>query len=370
MFKPVIKLSATLLALTAIIIGTPAVKVSADTVNPATASTQGVQAGPTVTDIKDTKDDTDTVTEVIPASEYDGLAMARVKNYLNLRKSASMDAEVIGKMYDASTAEVLKEGKVWLKIKSGDLTGYVAKKYTVTGEELEEYADENCDKDATVTTTTLKVREKKSTDAPVLTLVGDGETYKVLKEYKDWVKVKLDDTTGFVSKDYVDVEFKFEDAISIEEEQAALAAAQEQSSRNLSRSSDSNSTEIPASATSSSLRQSIADYAVQFVGNPYVWGGTSLTNGADCSGFTMSVLSNFGIGISRTSTAQSSNGSSVSVGNVQVGDLIFYGSGSSIGHVAMYIGNGKVVHASNAKTGIIISDMYYRSPICARNVIG
>ena len=130
-------------------------------------------------------------------------------------------------------------------------------------------------------------------------------------------------------------------------------------------------TEAPAyeeteAPSTSGTGQQIADYAVQFVGNPYVWGGTSLTNGADCSGFTLSVFANFGIGLSRTAESQSYGGTSVDFGSLQPGDLLFYNSTGSIDHVAIYIGGGQIVHAANSRKGIIISDAYYQTPVCAR----
>ena len=108
------------------------------------------------------------------------------------------------------------------------------------------------------------------------------------------------------------------------------------------------------------------DYAVQFVGNPYVYGGTSLTNGADCSGFTQSVFANFGIGLPRTAAEQYNSGTPVDLSQIQAGDLLFYSNGGGIGHVSIYMGNGQVVHASSSTTGIIISDYGYRTPVGAR----
>lgn len=127
--------------------------------------------------------------------------------------------------------------------------------------------------------------------------------------------------------------------------------------------------DVPQSDASSSdsLRQSVVNYALQFVGNPYVYGGTSLTNGTDCSGFTQSVLANFGISISRTAASQSGGGTAVDMSNLQPGDLLFYDNGSGIGHVSMYIGNGQVVHASNEQTGIIVSNVDYRTACAARS---
>ena len=124
-------------------------------------------------------------------------------------------------------------------------------------------------------------------------------------------------------------------------------------------------TEETEAVGNSDLGQQIADYAVQFVGNPYVYGGTSLTDGADCSGFTQSVFANFGIGLSRTADAQSYGGTPVDMGSLLPGDLLFYSDGGYIGHVALYIGGGQIVHASTPETGIIISNYDYDTPVSA-----
>ncbi|ETT11739.1 NlpC/P60 family protein, partial [Fusobacterium sp. CM21] len=101
-----------------------------------------------------------------------------------------------------------------------------------------------------------------------------------------------------------------------------------------------------------------------------VWGGTSLTRGCDCSGFAMSVYANFGIGLNRTSRAQAGNGYAVGMNELQPGDLVFYAAnGRSISHVAIYIGGGRVVHASTPRTGIIVSSVYHQSPYCARRIV-
>ena len=129
--------------------------------------------------------------------------------------------------------------------------------------------------------------------------------------------------------------------------------------------STSTDTTTDSSASDSSLGQQIADYAVQFVGNPYVYGGTSLTNGTDCSGFTMSVMANFGIGLARTAADQAYGGTSVAISDIQPGDLLFYSDGSGISHVALYIGGGQIVHAATESQGIIISNYNYDAPVCA-----
>ena len=116
---------------------------------------------------------------------------------------------------------------------------------------------------------------------------------------------------------------------------------------------------------SESIGQAVVDYACQFVGNPYCWGGTSLTNGADCSGFTQSVFANFGIEIPRVAADQGREGTSIDLDDIQIGDLLFYG-GNYISHVSIYIGDDQVVHASNSRDGIIISSMEYYKPSSAR----
>ena len=154
----------------------------------------------------------------------------------------------------------------------------------------------------------------------------------------------------------------------LEEEERKAAEALAEANKNADSSDDENNGTESSSGNSSSsgagavsgsgLGASIANYALKFVGNPYVYGGTSLTNGADCSGFTMSVHKHFGISIPRNSTAQSRGGKSVSISAVQPGDIIYYGD-----HVGIYIGGGQIVHASTAKTGIKISHYMYRTPI-------
>lgn len=343
-------------------------------------------------------------------SKYDGIILAKVNNYLNVRKHPTEEAKVVGKLYKGAAGTILKQKNGWTKIESGEVTGWVKDEFLVTGEKVETYANKVCKKVATVTAQTLRVREKATQKAKILTLVPEGEDYKVLKEGKNWVAIKVDqDVKGYVSKEYVDIDFQFDDAVSREEEKKAEEAAArelerqaeeqrqqqqaeaESSSSTSNTSSTSNSSSTSSSSSSSSsnsssgsssssdksyssagstTRQNIVNFAVQFVGNPYVYGGTSLTNGTDCSGFTQSVYRNFGISISRTSREQATNGRSISLSNVQPGDLIFYKNGSSIGHVALYIGNGQVVHASSPESGIKISNMYYRTPYCARSILG
>ena len=340
-------------------------------------------------------------------TKYENKAVADVKSNttLNIRKSASTDSEIVGKMKKGNIATVVKKGSEWTKVKSGNVTGYVKNDYLVFEDDIEEYAKENVKQVAEVKTETLRVREKASTDSDIIDLVSEGDTYTVKKADDEWVQVKVDGETGYVSKDYAEVDYSFGNAKSMAEirtEQEAKEAAAAQAS---SSSSSSSASTTASSTSSSSSRRSyssssssttarksysssssssyssgsatgsrVASYARQFVGNPYVYGGSSLTNGADCSGFIMSVYAHFGYGLPHSSSAQAGYGRAVSTSSLQPGDLLFYGSGSGINHVAMYIGGGQVVHASNSapypKGGIKISSAFYRTPVCARRIVG
>lgn len=351
-----------------------------------------------------------------PVSEYANIGISIAHEYVNVRKKPNTESKILGKLYRGSAARIINTVGDWVEIKSGSVTGYIKSEYLAIGFSAENLIDRYGTKLATVNVTTLKVREERSTDSVVLTLVPEGEEFEVIKEYGEWVKILVDDTTkGYVSKEYVNIRVKFKHAISIKEERekirrqrereeairraeeerqrqieeeqrrqaAERAAAQSRSSSSSSSSSSSaskSSTSSSSSGSSSSSNSSIssssskgtassaASYAQNFVGNPYVYGGTSLTNGADCSGFVQSVYSKYGVSLPRTSSSQSNSGSSVSLSNVQSGDLVFYASNGSINHVAIYIGGGKVVHASNRRDGIKVSNINYRTPCKARRV--
>ena len=309
---------------------------------------------------------------------FKSLVIAKVNDYVNVRSIPSEEGEILGKLYDKSVGEFISEEDGWYEITSGSVTGYVKAEYCVTGEDAVELAKKVGTRIATVTTTTLKVREEPSLDAAVLGLVPIDDQLLVTEELDGWVKVNIEEGDGYVSLDYVTLSTEFVKAESKEEEAARLAkeeaerkaaqeaaakAAREASSKS---SSKNESYEAPVFATGggSALGQSVADFACQFVGNPYVWGGTSLTNGADCSGFVMSVYANFGVSLPHSSAADRNVGTAVNgIENAQPGDIICYS-----GHVAIYIGNGQIVHASTAKTGIIISNATYRSILSIRRI--
>ena len=347
-------------------------------------------------DEKDTTKETSTATE----SKYANKAVTDIYSTttLNIRKKGSINAKIVGKMKKGNIATVLKKGSEWSKVRSGNVTGYVKNQYLVFGDEIENFAKQNVKKVAKVQTETLRVRKKASTDSKIVTLVSEDDKLKVKKQTDDWAKVKVDGQTGYVSKDYAKVTYSFGKAKSMKQIQAEQEAKKraEEAARNKPVSTTSSSHTSNTGTTSGSTTGStqttkkasvsvsssgssatgsrIVSYAQQFVGNPYRYGGNSLTSGIDCSGFTQQIMAKFGYSISRTSSSQSGDGRAVSTSNLRAGDLVFYGDGGSIDHVALYIGGGQVVHASNSapypRGGIKISNVNYRTPICARRIIG
>ena len=316
--------------------------------------------------------------------DFSNLVIAQVNNYVNVRSLPSEEGEIVGKLYDKSVGEFIEEENGWYKITSGKCTGYVKGEYCVTGKEAEKLAKEVGTTYAVVNTTTLKVRKEAGTDASVLGLVPMGEELIVVSELDGWVQISIEEGDGYVSRDYVKLRTDFVHAESKEEEEARLAkeakareearaaaaAAQASRAAQQAQKQEKNQAVIEAAqntvATSSGSEsgKAVIDYALQFVGNPYVYGGSSLTNGTDCSGFVMSVYSNFGVSLPHSSTALRSQGYDVGgVANAQPGDIICYS-----GHVGLYIGDGKIVHASTSKTGIIVSNVSYRNVLSVRRI--
>lgn len=288
----------------------------------------------------------DTVTTAAGQAEaygYTNLGIAQVDGNLNVRETPSTEADVVGKMPNNAGCEILEQDGEWTRIKSGKVEGYVSSEYLLSGDAALAKAQEVRQTVATVTTTTLYVREEPNTDSTIITMMPLGEELEVIETLDGWVKINVDSDEGYVSSDYVD--------ISVE-----LAKAQTM-------------TEVRYGQGVSDVRVSLVSYATQFVGNPYVWGGTSLTRGADCSGFVLSVFANYGISLPHSSVAQANCGRKISASEAQPGDLFFYGNGSRINHVAIYIGNGQVVHASSPKSGIKISGAFYRTPVKVVRVI-
>ena len=323
----------------------------------------------------------------VVASEYADLAVATVDDYVNVRKKPSTDSKVVGKLYKNNVGTVLATKGDWYKIKSGNVTGYVKSDYVaVDNEKLAKKAGRRV---AVVTTETLKVRKGASGKDEVMTLVPEGEDLTVIDESVDgWVGVSVSEGDGYVSSDYVELSTEYTYAESRAEEKARLKKEEEErkaaeeaarkkeeahaaassssssSSSSGSSSSSSSSSEKSYSAPSGSSGSSVANYACQFIGNPYVYGGSSLTNGTDCSGFVMSVYGAFGVSLPHRSSALRSVGYGVSTSDMQPGDIVCYS-----GHVGIYVGNNTIVHASNPSSGIkLTSPANYRTILAVRRI--
>lgn len=342
---------------------------------------------------------------------YDTIAISHVDNYVNVRSAPTTESEIVGKIYNNCAATILENDGEWYKIESGNVQGYINAQYFVTGEAAKQLALEVGKVFATVNTMTLNVREGQGTDTSILTQLPEGGVFDVEQYGEGWVYLNVDsDIKGWVSQEFVDISVEFDKAVTLEEEQAMLAeqqrlaeeaaaaekaareaaereraAAQQKPSQPSGQQTQQPAPQAPASnndsqsyynepdtsGSVSALRSAVVAYALQFVGNPYVYGGSSLTNGTDCSGFTMSVYAHFGYGLPHSSSAQSGCGVAVSLDSLQPGDLLFYTNdgASGIGHVALYIGGGQVVHASTPNTGIKVSSAFYRTPVAARRIV-
>lgn len=286
----------------------------------------------------------DVVLEAFHLDNYSNLGIVTVsEGKVNIREEASMDGKIVGKIGGDAGCDVLEDEGEWLHVKSGKVEGYIKSEYVLTGSDALEKASTLLKTVVDVNTDGLRVRKEPNMECEIVDVVGSGQSFDVLEELDEWVKIDLDGEECYLYKEYVTVGAKLDEALTI--------------------------AEVRYGAGVSDVRIAISEFAKKYIGNPYVWGGTSLTKGADCSGFVLSVFRNYGIGLPHSSRAQANCGSAVSLSELKPGDLVFYGNRSGINHVAIYVGGGQVVHASNPRTGITISGMYYRSPVKARRII-
>ena len=351
---------------------------------------------------------TEPETEAPKVSRYADVAVSHVRkdSYVNVRSEPNTTSEKLGKLYNDCAATILNtvegEDGQWYEIKSGSVQGYIKSEYFLTGDEAEARAIEIGKLEGKVNTNGLRLRREPSLDSKILTLLYAGEKYIVVEEGTEWVKIMVDDDLeGYVYREYVDITLQFDTAISKEEErkmkeeearkkreaeeaarrleearkaeeerkrQEEEAKRQEQENQNNANNnsgSSSSGNSGSSSEVSSASRDALVKYALQWVGvSPYVYGGESLTNGIDCSAFVRACYQNaLGVGLPRTSRSQADKCTRISEGELKPGDLVFYNDGSgTINHVAMYIGGGQVVHASNSKLDTIVSNMKYREP--------
>ena len=360
---------------------------------------------------------------------YDNTAVAKIgsDSKLNVRKSASTSASIVGKMVAGSGATIVSKGDSWTKIKSGNVTGYISNKYYVSGDAAESYAKSlGLPKQATLKTN-MNVRQEPSVSSARVGGAKEGDTFLITGDDGTWVSITFNGKKAYLKKSYLTITYKFKDVTPV---------GSSSSSSSSSNSSGSSSETKTGTVTASSLKvragagtsydvittvskgtkltitgssgnwykisikvdgskktgyvskdyvslgssttssgsssssgsgsgDEIAAYALQFLGNPYVYGGTSLTNGCDCSGFVQSVFKHFGYSLPRTSAAQSEGGKTVALDKLKKGDLLFYAKNGTVNHVGIYIGDGKIVNASNEKVGIVTYRYDYRTPVRA-----
>lgn len=319
--------------------------------------------------------------EVSEESEYADLAIANVNRYVNVRKEPNTDSAIVGKIYNGAVAQVLSvagEEDDWFQIVSGNAEGYIKAEYFLYGDAAEAVIDDYVTRYASVIVDRLNVRKEPDIESSRIGYIDKEEKVKILENLGEWLKVQYTDkSTGYVAAQYVAVSEEFVYAKTLEEEAKELAEKRALEERKrISEAQAAENTVINVTppdttySTNSELRQQIVDYAMQFLGNKYVHGGQSLAGGTDCSGFTSLIYKDFGYSLSRTPAGQLSGaGRSISYSEAQPGDIICYGSSGKCTHVAMYIGNGEIIHAANSRKGVIIGRADYDTILGVKNVI-
>lgn len=338
-------------------------------------------------------------------NEYADLAIAKVDKYVNVRSLPSTDGEVLGKIYNGAVAHVIEtvgEENDWFHVTSGSVEGYIKAEYFIYGSDAAEVIEDYVTRYAVVNAQRLNVRKEASADSKRIGYLNQGERAKITENLGDWLKVEYSKgQTGFISAQYAEITEEFTYAISIEEEKAEIARQKALEERKRQEEEEAKRKAAEAAALAAEiaetggmegsqeagtqvitpageysnvdeLRASLVTYALQFVGNPYVNGGNSLTNGTDCSGFTKLIFAEYGYSLGRAPASQlSSAGRSIDYSEIKPGDIICYSSngGKSCTHVAIYIGDGMIVHAANSKKGICTQKALYSTIMGVKNVI-
>ena len=305
-------------------------------------------------------------------NQYDNLVIFKKSGYMNVRSTPENkgDDNVIGKLTSKAAGDIIETLDGWYKIKSGTVTGYIAAdpELIATGQEAKDLAMQNATQMAIITTDVLNVRVEPNTDSKIWTQIVKDERYPVVDQQDGWVQIDLGsvdaedgsqdgDEKAYISTrdNNVEVRYALNEAIKFTPAKDSSSGA---------------SSDGSGSSTKQSRRSQLVNYALQFVGNRYVWGGTSLTNGVDCSGFTMRVMEKFGVSLPHYSGSQAQMGKKVTSATMKPGDLIFYaGSNGKVNHVAIYIGDGRIVHAASRRSGIKTSTWNYRTPVAIRSML-
>ncbi len=278
--------------------------------------------------------------------KYTNLGMITgVRNYLNMRKGPSTDYEICGVIFKNCAVEILEENDGWMKIESGGATGYVSAEYVKTGEEARKLALSSMKYMAEILTDSVDALYEPREGAEVITTFFKGERYDINGETKDWVEIEaVTELSGYVKRETVYTGYFLDEAIYFSLDGVSEA------------------------------RQNLIRKAFEYYGGTYVWGGKELTaeGGVDCSGYTMCLYRMFGVTLPEFSGDQATVGVTVNEDTIRPGDLIFYVGRypGVIGHVAIYIGNGKIIHAASESKGICVSSWKYGPPVIMKNVMG
>ena len=319
-------------------------------------------------------------------NEYADLAIANVTNYVNVRAEPNTESAIVGKIYHGAVAHVLAtagEDNDWFQIVSGNAQGYIKAEYFFYGDEALEVIDDYVTRYAVVQADRLNVRENPGIESKRLGYIDKEERVRLLEhtfleDGEEWLKVQYTDSiTGYVAAEYVNIVEEFVYAKTLEEEEKELAEKRAlEARRQVSEAQAAENTTISVTppntnySTNEELRKEIVDYAMQYLGNKYVHGGQTLAGGTDCSGFTSLLYAEFGYSLSRTPGGQlASAGRGIDYSEIQPGDIICYGSGGTCTHVALYIGNGQIIHASTPTKGVVIGNATYTTILGVRNVI-
>ena len=305
-------------------------------------------------------------------NQYDNLVIFKKSGYMNVRSTPENkgDDNVIGKLTSKAAGDIIETLDGWYKIKSGTVTGYIAAdpELIATGQEAKDLAMQNATQMAIITTDVLNVRVEPNTDSKIWTQIVKDERYPVVDQQDGWVQIDL----GSVDTEDGSQDGDEKAYISTRDNNVEVRYALNEANKftPAKDSSSGASSDGSGSSTKQSRRSQLVNYALQFVGNRYVWGGTSLTNGVDCSGFTMRVMEKFGGSLPHYSGSQAQMGKKVTSATMKPGDLIFYaGSNGKVNHVAIYIGNGRIVHAASRRSGIKTSTWNYRTPVTIRSML-